>query len=77
MSMRRLANAWLDSGRTWLLKSTSPTARVAAQASGQISTEPRFTPPARNAVISLSWDSLPKVMSTATSTAQGADRATM
>ena len=38
---------------------------------------PRFTPLALSAMISLSCDRRPKVMSTAISTAHGAERATM
>ena len=77
MSISRFANEWLASGSTWLLKSVSPPASRAEAASGPSSTLARLTPLARIAVISLSWESRPKVMSTATSTAQGTERATM
>ena len=77
MSMRRLANWWLASGSTWLLNRVRPKVTTPAAASGPARTLAKLTPLARNAVISLSWDSRPNVMSTATSTAHGTDRATM
>jgi ATP-dependent exoDNAse (exonuclease V) beta subunit len=45
-------------------------------AGGPVSTLHRFTPLARSAVISLSCDSRPNVMSTATRTPQGTESAT-
>jgi len=77
MSRRRLRKEWLVSGRTWLLKSVKPAASTTAAASGPTSTEIRLTPLALSAVISLSCESRPKVIRTATSTEHGTDNATM
>jgi hypothetical protein len=77
ISINRLANRWLVSGRTRSLNQVSRADRAAAASSGPTRMRARLTPLALSAVISLSWESRPKVMRAATSTAQGAERATI